>query len=89
MDFEWDSSKERINRGKHQISFVEAIEVFGDERSSCLPDPDHSVGEARYLLFGLSLKGNHLVVSFTERAASIRIISARRMTRRERKAYEQ
>lgn len=89
MDFEWDEKKAFANEKKHSVSFLEATEVFGDEHASCVHDPDHSYDEARYLLFGVSSKGNHLVVSYTERSNTIRLISARRMTRRERKAYEQ
>nr|VFK01314.1 MAG: hypothetical protein BECKLFY1418A_GA0070994_11424 [Candidatus Kentron sp. LFY] len=88
MDFEWDETKSRENRRKHGISFLEATEVFADEYSSFICDPDHSYHERRYLLFGASFKGNYLVVSFTERANAVRIISARRMTHQERKAYE-
>ncbi len=88
MDFEWDERKEANNRRKHDIGFIEASEAFGDEHSSCVPDPDHSEGEARYLLFGMTTNGRHLVVSFTERAEAIRLISARDMTRKERKACE-
>ncbi|MCK9637264.1 MAG: BrnT family toxin [Methylobacter tundripaludum] len=89
MDFEWDETKVRTNQRKHGVSLLEATEVFSDEHSSCIHDPDHSNDEDRYLLFGVSLKGNHLVVSFTERLETIRIISARQMTRQERNAYEQ
>jgi hypothetical protein len=89
MDFEWDKTKARSNEKKHGISFIEGSGVFDDEHSSCVHDPDHSYGEERYLLFGVSSKGNPLVVSYTERLDIIRIISARRMTRKERKAYEQ
>ncbi|KAB2932535.1 MAG: BrnT family toxin [Candidatus Contendobacter sp.] len=89
MDFEWDETKARTNERKHGIAFLEATEVFGDDHSSCVHDPDHSYGEDRYLLFGVSSKGNFLVVSYTERSGVIRLISARRMTRQERKAYEQ
>jgi uncharacterized protein len=89
MEFEWDGTKERSNRRKHGVSFLEASEVFGDHYSSYVQDPDHSYDEERYLLFGLSSKRRHLVVSFTERANAIRIISARPMTRKERKTYEQ
>jgi uncharacterized DUF497 family protein len=81
--------KAQSNQLKHGVSFLEATEVFADPYSACVHDPDHSQNEDRYLLFGLSLKGSYLVISFTERANSIRIISARPMTRRERKAYEQ
>ena len=89
MEFEWDETKERSNRRKHGVSFLEASEVFGDDYSSHVQDPDHSYDEERYLLFGISSKGKHLVVSFTERTNAIRIISARPMNRKERKAYEQ
>ena len=89
MYFEWDERKARDNLKKHGVSFLEAVEVFGDQLSSCVQDPDHSYEEARFLLFGVSSKGKHLVVSFTDRADAIRIISARRMTRKERIAYEE
>jgi uncharacterized DUF497 family protein len=89
MDFEWDEAKAQINHQKHGVSFLEATEVFSDEHSSCVHDPDHSYDEERYLLFGASSKDNHLVVSFTERLETIRIISARQMTRQELNAYEQ
>jgi len=89
MDFEWDGAKARDNEKRHHISFLEAAEVFGDEYSSYVHDPEHSFHEERFLLFGVSSKGNYLVVSFTERSSKIRIISARRMIRQERKAYEQ
>ncbi len=89
MNFEWDKAKAHTNKKRHGVSFIEASEVFDDGYSSCVHDPDHSYGEKRYLLFGVSSKGNCLVVSYTERSDTIRIISARRMTRQERKAYEQ
>ena len=88
MDFEWDDTKAHTNEKKHGVSFLEAAEVFGDDHSSCVHDPDHSYDEDRYLLFGVSSKGNFLVVSYTERLDTIRIISTRRMTNQERKAYE-
>ena len=89
MDLEWDETKARTNQRKPGVSFHEAAGVFSDEHSSCVQDPDHSYDEDRYLLFGVSLKDNHLVISFTERSETIRIISARQMTRQERNAYEQ
>lgn len=89
MDFEWDETKVHINEKKHGVSFLEATEVFGDDHSSCIHDPDHSYDENRYLLFGVSSNENFLVVSYTERLDTVRLISARRMTRQERKAYEQ
>ena len=89
MDFEWDPAKAQQNLEKHGVSFGEAASVFDDDLSSTVPDPDHSISENRFLTFGLSKQQNHLVVSFTERSGRIRLISARRMSRREIHAYEQ
>lgn len=87
--FEWDPDKARDNEQKHGISFLEASEVFDDDHSSSVSDPDHSANEHRYLIFGISKQGRYLVVSYTERGDRIRLISARQMTPRERRAYEQ
>ncbi len=89
MDFEWDPRKAVANGRKHGVTFEEASEVFADEHSSTAADPDHSVAEQRYLIFGKTRGGRALVVAFTERGAKIRIINARPMTRLERLAYEQ
>lgn len=89
MEFEWDPEKASSNLEKHAVSFEEATDIFNDELSSTVSDPDHSEIESRYLIFGVSRLQNHLVVSFTERGDRIRIISARRMTRSEIHAYEQ
>ena len=86
--FEWDPEKARENEQKHGVGFPEASEVFDDGHSSSVPDPDHSADEDRYLIFGISKQGRHLVVSYTERGERIRLISARQMTSRERRAYE-
>jgi len=86
--FEWDAQKARDNEQKHHVSFPEASEVFDDDHSSSVPDPDHSADEDRFLIFGISKQGRHLVVSYTERGERIRLISARQMTSRERRAYE-
>ena len=88
LTFEWDPEKARENEQKHGISFLEATEVFDDDHSSSVPDPDHSIDEQRNLIFGGSKQGKHLVVSYTESGDRIRLISARQMTARERKAYE-
>lgn len=86
--FEWDSEKARENEEKHDVGFPEASEVFDDDHSSSVPDPDHSTEEDRHLIFGTSKQGQYLVVSYTERGDRVRLISARRMTARERRAYE-
>lgn len=89
MEFEWDPAKARDNEAKHNISFREATEVFADLLSSTAVDPDHSLEEERFVIFGKTLRDRYLVVAFTERGGRLRIISARQMTRRERQAYEQ
>jgi uncharacterized DUF497 family protein len=55
--FEWDAEKAAANLRKHDVSFAEAVTAFGDPLSVLLPDPDHSVGEERYLVLGMSSKG--------------------------------
>jgi len=57
MFFAWDAGKATANQRKHGVSSAEASEVFGDELSSCVPDPDNSLGEARFLMFGTTLAG--------------------------------
>ena len=89
IEFEWDPAKEKEDIRKHSVSFHEAGTVFGDPLSWTFPDPDHSVGERRYLTFGLSSKGKTLIVSHTDRGKKIRLISARKVTRRERQYYEE
>ena len=89
LEFEWDPTKARANEEKHGVSFFEAREIFDDDHSSTVPDPDHSEDEDRYLIFGVSKAPRHLVVSYTERDDRIRLISAREMTPQERRAYEQ
>jgi uncharacterized DUF497 family protein len=87
--FEWDAAKAADNVQKHRVSFEEAATVFGDPLGRIFDDPDHSQAEHRELLIGHSTRNHVLVVSFTERAHKIRIISARRATKRERHDYEE
>lgn len=89
MEFEWDAPKAAANLRKHGVSFDEAATVFLDQLAVSGQDPDHSVGESRYITFGVSRLGRLLVVSHTYRSGGIRIISARRATRPERKLYEE
>ncbi len=88
MEFEWDPDKSKANLKKHGISFHEASTVFGDPLALTFIDPDHSIGEHRFLTFGYSGLNQLLVVVHTERRGKTRIISARRATRQERKIYE-
>lgn len=87
MKIEWDPNKAEINRRKHGVTFDEAGSVFLDALAVSGPDPEHSVAESRYITFGMSRLGRLLTVSHTYRPGGIRIISARRMTRGERKIY--
>ena len=89
MDFEWDPKKASLNVRDHRITFEEASTVFGDSLAVTFPDPDHSVGESRLLTFGISDQGRLLVVNHTERRGVVRIISARRALRAERRIYEE
>ena len=89
MEFEWDQKKAKSNLKKHGISFQEAAMVFGDALSITFDDPDHSINEHRLLTFGLSKTGKLLIVSHTVRDESMRIISARLMTKQERQIYEE
>ncbi|HMS85697.1 MAG TPA: BrnT family toxin [Nitrospira sp.] len=89
MKLEWDPRKAESNLRKHGVSFDEAGSVFLDRLALSGPDPDHSLGEVRYITFGMSRLGRLLVLSHTNRPDAIRIINARRMTRSERKIYEE
>ena len=89
MEFEWDADKAVRNFAKHGVSFEEAATVFCDPLAITYFDPDHSEDEDRFLTFGNSVDGHLLVVSHTDREDRTRIISARRATRKERKAYEE
>jgi uncharacterized DUF497 family protein len=88
--FEWDSRKEKTNRRKHGVSFAEASSVFDDSLAKIFYDYGHSGIEVREIIVGHSLTGALLLVSFTERLPDrVRIISARKATRMEKKDYEE
>ena len=89
IKFEWYPDKETSNIRRHGISFSEAATVFGDPLSWTFPDPDHSIGEYRFLTIGMSSFGKMLMVSHVDRGENIRLISARKATRRERRYYEE
>jgi uncharacterized DUF497 family protein len=90
MHVDWDPAKAAANIAKHGgVTFEEAASVFIDPMEYTFFDPDHSEGEARYLTIGMSSHNRLLIVSYTERMGTIRIISARRVTRTERKIYEE
>ena len=89
MRFEWDERKAAANETKHGVSFHEAATVFADPLAITFTDPDHSENERRYVTFGMSRANRLLVVAHADRERRIRIISARTMTRHERKIYEE
>jgi len=89
MRFEWSARKAEANLRKHGVSFDEAATVFADSLALTFDDPDHPANELRYLTFGVSDREHFLVVAHTPRGDTIRIISARGMTPRERGQYEQ
>ena len=89
MEFEWDQKKGDINLRQHGVSFQEATTVFGDTLSITVFDIEHSLEETRYIVVGRSHRDRLLIVSHTERGDRIRIISARNLTRKERRTYEE
>ena len=90
LKFEWDRRKEATNRKKHGVSFAEAKTAFYDENARVIADPDHSEEEDRFILLGLSSQLRLLVVChcYREDQDTVRIISARRASRSERREYE-
>ena len=89
LQFEWDSKKAESNKRKHGITFEEASTIFGDPLSITVHDPAHSIGEDRFITIGTSVNNKLIVVVHTDRNDIIRIISARKATRNERRQYEQ
>ena len=89
LTFSWNAEKAALNRAKHGVTFEEASTVFGDSLSVTMFDPDHSEDESRFVIIGQSFEGKLIVVVHSELEDSIRIISARSATGRERDAYEQ
>ncbi len=91
IKFAWDEGKDRLNRRKHGVSFEEARTVFYDENALRFPDPDHSRDEDRFLMLGVGYRLRILLVChcFREDDSIIRIISARKATKKEIKRYEE
>ena len=89
LNIEWDPKKAARNLTKHGVSFHEAATVFGDPLARIVDDPRHYAEEERCVLLGVSRRQRLLAVMFVERGDAIRLISARRATRRERRDYEE
>lgn len=88
-EVEWDESKNLVNQRKHSVSFEEAATIFLDPLEIAIPDPDHELSEHRFISIGQSSKRRLLVVSYAERGDRIRIINARKPTRRELREYQE
>ena len=89
LEFIWDDNKNISNQKKHGISFEEAKSVFSDELARLVPDPEHSKGEERFILMGMSKKFRVLTICHCEiDSDTIRIISARKADKKEHKQYE-
>ena len=89
LQFDWDPIKAKLNASKHQISFEEACRIFDDPLFITVLDQEHSDDEYRYISIGLSNRSRLLLVAHTDRNGSIRIISARKVTKNERRFYEE
>ena len=89
LRFEWDPNKAEANLAKHEISFEEAMTVFADPLARIFPDEEHSVDELREIIIGQSGGHQLILVKFTSIDDRVRIFSARKATRRERKDYEE
>ena len=90
LTFAWDADKAASNSAKHGVTFDEARTVFGDPLAVIFDDEEHSLDELREIIIGHSVLQRLLLVSFTERGDQVvRIISARKANKRERKDYEE
>lgn len=89
MQFAWDPKKAAANVAAHGVSFEEALTCFYDPYQIAFYDPDHSEREDRELLIGHSNRGRLLLVSYTLRRQTVRLISARKATRTEARTYAQ
>lgn len=88
MQFEWNKEKARINHKKPGVSFEEATTVWDDYFVIDLYDAEHSIDENRFLIVGESVQNRLLIVSYIEKGAKIRVISARELTPKEKRDYE-
>ena len=87
-EFEWDDEKAKSNLKKHGVSFEEGATIFNDPKIATIADPDHSENEERFVSIGISVIKRLLTVIHTYRTERIRLISARKATKAEKKNYE-
>ena len=89
ITFDWNSAKAELNLQKHHISFEEACTVFNDPLFLTFLDVEHSDDEERYITLGLSIRNRLLLIAHTDTEDNIRLISARKATKHERRFYEE
>jgi len=89
LRFQWDPRKAEANLAKHDVSFEEAVTVFADPLARIFSDEEHSVNELREIIIGHSAQQQLVLVNFTTTDDDVRIFSARKASRRERKDYEE
>ncbi len=89
LQFEWAPEKAKINLKKHQVSFEQASTIFADPMFITFLDEEHSIDEERYITIGISKTNHLLLVAHTDRLGKVRIISARKVTKNERRFYEE
>jgi uncharacterized DUF497 family protein len=89
VKFEWDPKKAASNLSKHRVAFEEGLTVFADPLAKIFDDEDHSTEEQREIIIGHSVNNRLLLVCFAAQQESIRIFSARKATKQERKDYEE
>ena len=87
-EIEWDDEEAKSNLKKHSVSFEEGATIFNDPKIATISDPDHSVDEERFISIGISVIRRLLTVIHTYRIERIRLISARKATKAEKKNYE-
>ena len=88
LRFEWNFSKAETNIKKHGVPFEEAVTVFDDPMFITFIDQEHSYDEDRYITIGLSNSARLLMIAHTDRSGLIRVISARKATKKEQLFYE-
>ena len=89
LQFDWDAEKNRLNKRKHKISFEQAATVFGDPLAITIFDDDHSHAEDRFVTIGATTSHLLVVVCHTDRSGRIRIISARKANKHEKRQYHE
>ena len=87
-EFQWDEEKAKSNLKKHGVSFEEGATIFNDPMIATISDPDHSEDEERFISIGMSMIRRLLTVIHTYRKERIRLVSARKATKAEKKNYE-